>query len=250
MGKLHFNSAALNLLDNLPITAFIIKDGLLYYCNGDSAETAAGSFMPDFEKSDQLRSHKEETAINVRDRVIHAELLHNEKTEYMTMGITLNNSPGKLVLSKLNCSGLSLRDCISFANNDRGIQRILLVDDNPIIVETYQSILQSLGYETLQHTNPATALEAAATETFDLLISDFEMPVMNGIELFQKLYDSRPGLPVMIISGSAQIKKGSRLLCGDYMVYMLNKPVTLVEFRRSLEVMEFIYKLCRFSRSG
>lgn len=61
--------------------------------------------------------------------------------------------------------------------------RILLVDDESDIVRTLQFRLQAAGYEVLTAANGAEAMEMINDEPVDLILSDFMMPEMNGIEL-------------------------------------------------------------------
>ena len=153
-----------------------------------------------------------------------------------------------MILNGFNSGELSFPESMRRLDSAKGIQKILLVDDNHTIIETYQSILQFLGYETFQFTNPFTALESMRTEGFDLLISDYDMPGMTGLELLKNFHTERPGLPVIIISGSVGFP-GSMIWAEihGHMVSFMNKPVALADLSRSLEVIEFFYKL---SRSG
>lgn len=61
--------------------------------------------------------------------------------------------------------------------------RILLVDDESDIVRTLQFRLQAAGFEVLTAANGAQAVEMIGEEPVDLILSDFMMPEMNGIEL-------------------------------------------------------------------
>ncbi len=61
--------------------------------------------------------------------------------------------------------------------------RILLVDDESDIVRTLQFRLQAAGFEVLTAENGAEALEVMSDDPVDLILSDFMMPEMNGIEL-------------------------------------------------------------------
>lgn len=61
--------------------------------------------------------------------------------------------------------------------------RILLVDDESDIVRTLQFRLQAAGFDVLTATNGAEALQMLGDQPVDLILSDFMMPEMNGIEL-------------------------------------------------------------------
>lgn len=80
--------------------------------------------------------------------------------------------------------------------------RILLVDDESDIVRTLQFRLQAAGYEVLTAANGAEALEMMREEPVDLILSDFMMPEMNGIELTRTIKSSPRwfGTKVMLFS--------------------------------------------------
>jgi len=61
--------------------------------------------------------------------------------------------------------------------------RVLVVDDEPDIVQTLKFRLEAAGYEVLTAENGARALEAMQGREVDLILADFMMPEMNGIEL-------------------------------------------------------------------
>ncbi len=85
----------------------------------------------------------------------------------------------------------------------RGTERILFVDDEPALVEIGQQLLQLLGYQVTTKTGSPQALELLMQnpEGFDLLITDYTMPVMTGTQLAKSALETNPGLPVILVSG-------------------------------------------------
>ena len=81
--------------------------------------------------------------------------------------------------------------------------RILVVDDEPSALKVTTKILQRLGYHVIGHSEPQRALEIleAFPEQFDLLITDYRMPGMNGDRLFELAKEINPELPVILCSG-------------------------------------------------
>ncbi len=111
-----------------------------------------------------------------------------------------------------------------------GTEHILLVDDEPAIVEVLVSLLQNLGYRVTSATCSLMALESlrAAPESFDLLITDQTMPQMTGLELSREVTAVRPGLPVILCTGfSRDIDADNAVSLGISGFAM--KPVTLRE---------------------
>jgi len=114
------------------------------------------------------------------------------------------------------------------------MKRILLVDDEPAILQSLRMILTMAGYEVETAWSSQEALELAGREAFDLMITDFNMPGMKGDELAVGVKACRPGLPVLMLSGSAEILRatGRALPAVDV---LLGKPFRFDELRREIE---------------
>ena len=82
-------------------------------------------------------------------------------------------------------------------------QHVLYVDDDPVMLVMVEGLLQRAGYRVTCMDDPRAALARAlaAEPPFDVVVTDFNMPELSGIELVQALARSRPGLPVVISSG-------------------------------------------------
>jgi DNA-binding NtrC family response regulator len=85
----------------------------------------------------------------------------------------------------------------------RGTEKILFVDDEPMLADISKKILESIGYQVAICT---TSNEAFTTFTkdpaaFDAVITDYTMPHMTGLELAQELIRIRPDLPVILCTG-------------------------------------------------
>jgi len=79
--------------------------------------------------------------------------------------------------------------------------RILLVDDNTNGLVARKSVLEELGYAISTSTGGADALEHFDSHKVDLVITDYRMPRMDGLELIARLRKRMPGLPIVLISG-------------------------------------------------
>src|ERR1700704_4980786 len=78
---------------------------------------------------------------------------------------------------------------------------LLLVDDNKNGLMARKSLLEEQGFSITTATNGEEAFEAISKVTFDLLVTDFRMPKMNGIEFITRARVLYPGLPVILLSG-------------------------------------------------
>ncbi len=82
-------------------------------------------------------------------------------------------------------------------------QHVLYVDDDPVMGLMVQGLLQRSGYSVTCFDDPREALEAlrAQTVAFDLVVTDYNMPGLSGLDVARELARLRPGLPVVISSG-------------------------------------------------
>ena len=81
-------------------------------------------------------------------------------------------------------------------------RRILLVDDNANGLAARKSVLEELGYSIVTCASGADALEQfESRDPFDLVVTDYKMPRMDGLELIGRLRKHTPGLPIVLISG-------------------------------------------------
>ncbi|WP_448873942.1 Cache 3/Cache 2 fusion domain-containing protein [Desulfobulbus propionicus] len=111
-----------------------------------------------------------------------------------------------------------------------GTERILLIDDEELIVEVGQLILEGLGYRVTSRRNSLEALQLfrADPEAFDLVMTDMTMPNMTGDQLATELLALRPDMPIIICSGFSE-RVSREQAKGIGVKYFLRKPITLLE---------------------
>jgi CheY-like chemotaxis protein len=81
--------------------------------------------------------------------------------------------------------------------------RILLVDDNANGLAARRSVLEELGHRIMTATSGGDALEQFSAHKFDMVVTDYKMPRMDGLELIGRLRAQSPNLPIVLISGYA-----------------------------------------------
>src|SRR5437764_4065823 len=79
--------------------------------------------------------------------------------------------------------------------------RILLVDDNAHGLSARRSVLEELGHRIATASSAAEALEQFGAHKFDLVVTDYKMPKMDGIELIARIRKQSPETPMILLSG-------------------------------------------------
>jgi CheY-like chemotaxis protein len=79
--------------------------------------------------------------------------------------------------------------------------RILLVDDNVNGLKARKTVLEELGYKIETATGGDDALELFGCQTFELVVTDYKMSRMDGLELIRILRTRTPAIPIILISG-------------------------------------------------
>jgi len=103
--------------------------------------------------------------------------------------------------------------------------RILLIEDDPVAAHFTMHVLGKRGGFDVRHTpDPAVALRLAAAETWDLVLTDMELPGMTGRELLAALRELAPALPVAVITAHEPSDAGLQALRNEA-DELLQKPV-------------------------
>ena len=110
-------------------------------------------------------------------------------------------------------------------------QTILIVEDNDRNRKLARDILQFQGYRILEAESAEAGIALARAELPDLILMDFHLPGMNGIEAFTQLRaDPRTSaIPVMAVTASAMTEDRQRMLAAGF-DGLQTKPINLKEF--------------------
>jgi CheY-like chemotaxis protein len=83
---------------------------------------------------------------------------------------------------------------------------VLVVDDDWLIAMSTADMLEDLGHEAIQATTGSRALDMLKNgQRVDLLITDYAMPKMNGVELAEAARQARPHLPILLTTGYGEL---------------------------------------------
>ncbi|KRD95821.1 hypothetical protein ASE63_12425 [Bosea sp. Root381] len=83
--------------------------------------------------------------------------------------------------------------------------KVLLVEDDALIRMDTADLIGAMGHTVLEAANAHEAMQLAATQEIDRLVTDVGLPDLSGIELANRLRETRPHLPVVFASGMSQL---------------------------------------------
>lgn len=112
--------------------------------------------------------------------------------------------------------------------------RILVVDDEDILIRCYQRILEGGGYQIDYVRSGLDALRKIEESKFDLVVLDYLMPEMNGMEALQRIRELQPALRVIMVTGLNQHQTETRAKALGVFDY-LPKPFDPVDLKRVVE---------------
>jgi DNA-binding NtrC family response regulator len=88
------------------------------------------------------------------------------------------------------------------------VKAILFVDDHEVLARLSCEILEMQGYKAVSAYSAKEALEKFDQQDFDILVTDFRMEGMNGVELAHKVREKSPNTPVIIVTGYGPVDGG------------------------------------------
>ena len=115
---------------------------------------------------------------------------------------------------------------------------ILLVEDNERVRRAIHTLLTKSGYSVAVVANGESAVDRLRHQYFDLVISDYKMAQMNGIDLLRQIKQSWPATEVIIITAFGTISKGVeaiKLGAFDYITKPFKNPELLKIVARLIE---------------
>ncbi len=114
-------------------------------------------------------------------------------------------------------------------------ETILIVDDSIEMLEVLRRHLHSMNFATFQCTNVNDAIEILNQTTIDLLITDLQMPGINGMELVKYTSEHFPSIPKLVITGHPSVSNAVEAVRSGAIDYLV-KPFTKEELISRLEL--------------
>lgn len=109
-----------------------------------------------------------------------------------------------------------------------------MIDDDPILATVGEALLVRLGYQVRAFTDPVAAIVAfrGAPEDYDVVITDFNMPTMSGVDVAREVAAMRSEVPIVLVSGHSEHTDEELALAG--VRFRLDKPYNLKSLDRIL----------------
>jgi len=113
--------------------------------------------------------------------------------------------------------------------------RVLIVDDSSVMRKIVERSLRQAGLDSLQAyeaSNGADALETLKSKPVDLILTDINMPSMDGLEFLRQLRsrDLAPGVPVVMITTEASLDRAKQALAAGAQ-YFIPKPFSIEQIK-------------------
>jgi DNA-binding NtrC family response regulator len=115
-----------------------------------------------------------------------------------------------------------------------GRTRVLLVDDEPAILRMFRTALAAAGFEIEEARDGHAALERLAKGTFDVIVSDVNMPGCGGLELLQNVHERYPDTPMILMTGKPSHEASKRAAELGAVRYLV-KPVFPAALKEAVE---------------
>jgi CheY-like chemotaxis protein len=110
---------------------------------------------------------------------------------------------------------------------------ILIVEDDPLNRYLICKVLRYEGYQIVEASDGAEALELLCAQRFDLVITDFVMPKLNGVKFLEQLHFLHPRIPIILITAYRSVISGKAIL--DDVAEVLPKPFELNVLRSTVQ---------------
>jgi Response regulator containing CheY-like receiver, AAA-type ATPase, and DNA-binding domains len=109
----------------------------------------------------------------------------------------------------------------------------LVVDDEPLIRQLVSTVLRRRGWTVIEDADGSVALAVVGEGTVDLLVTDYEMPLISGLRLAEQMRELDDELPVLMVSGRPDVARKMRNLKGPRTAFV-SKPFPVEELVASI----------------
>lgn len=125
------------------------------------------------------------------------------------------------------------------ANTDKSTITILCVDDEDFILTMLERVFSLAGYEVILANSPEAGIKIASQKKIDVLIADYQMPEMNGIEMIKEIQKINPNALKIVLTGQANEMDLQKALEDRLIEKWLAKPINPKLLKSELELLLF-----------
>ncbi|MBC7396371.1 MAG: response regulator [Bdellovibrionales bacterium] len=111
---------------------------------------------------------------------------------------------------------------------------ILLVEEDEALRNSLEFLLELSDLNYLSASNGEDAVQILSTSSIDIIITDFQMPKMNGIELLKWCRSRQVHIPVIFISANVDLMKEEEIALEDCCATLMEKPLNLEIFEEAI----------------
>ena len=122
----------------------------------------------------------------------------------------------------------SLLDRDVLRNEESGQPTVLVVDDDPALQTLFKQFLKKAGFGRIVVGTGAEAISHAEKQDFDLVFLDLKLPDIAGDELYTKLKEMHPDLPIVIITGYPD---------SEILTTVIKKPIEFDQLNRTVKIL-------------
>ncbi|HEX3000682.1 MAG TPA: response regulator, partial [Armatimonadota bacterium] len=118
------------------------------------------------------------------------------------------------------------------------MSRILVVDDEPLMREFISESLLSHGYEVDTAENGSRAMDLIGGETYDVILTDYKMPKVSGIDVLRRAHEKLPDAKVVIMTAYGTVEnavEAMKLGAYDYITKPFSVDEILILVKRAVE---------------
>ncbi|RKY71340.1 MAG: hypothetical protein DRP97_02220 [Candidatus Latescibacterota bacterium] len=185
---------------------------------------------------ESIRKYKNYRILKVADRVGNKDLYDREEA-LIKKGLIKELQVQGLTLAQISEEIEPLYLKKQVARKKRRPGHILIVDDDPTLLDMVRTFLTDEGYKTSTCKNGAEALERIASGGLDLVILDLKLPDVDGYEICKKVrqHPDTENLPIIMLTGYTTVEDKIRGIEGGADDY-ITKPFNLSELKARIEM--------------
>lgn len=124
---------------------------------------------------------------------------------------------------------------------------ILMVDDDPFVLEAESALLEACGYVVVACSNAEDAMAILRKDNLDMVVSDIRMPLVSGLELLQRIRAFNPEIPVILMTAYAELEVAVNAVKQGAFDFII-KPYSPEYFLHAIEKAARYVRLLRIER--